>query len=185
MGWSQVTSDMQGGKMLSTMTMDTDSTAPIETGALNLSQDHLLFKREVSLFPYCLSPPLLKIFYLCFYVDILIILFDLNTLSKLWSVAASRGDGNKLDGRLLIMHKLEIIVLCKGVEDGRILLLIIICFTQKSFLFLDSKFKCNMVFSILLGIRRETWWRWHRWCRLQISSARICGHLFTCLNLSE
>ncbi|KAI5573385.1 hypothetical protein POPTR_010G088000v4 [Populus trichocarpa] len=47
MGWSQVTSDMQGGKMLSTMTMDTDSTAPIETGALNLSQDHLLFKREV------------------------------------------------------------------------------------------------------------------------------------------
>jgi hypothetical protein len=83
MGWSQVTSDMQGGKMLSTMTMDTDSTAPIETGALNLSQDHLLFKREVSLFPYCLSPPLLKIFYLCFYVDILIILFDLNTLSKL------------------------------------------------------------------------------------------------------
>ncbi|KAI5573386.1 hypothetical protein BDE02_10G077400 [Populus trichocarpa] len=47
MAWSQVTSDMQGGKMLSTMTMDTDSTAPIETGALNLSQDHLLFKREV------------------------------------------------------------------------------------------------------------------------------------------
>ncbi|KAG6759361.1 uncharacterized protein [Populus alba] len=47
MGWSQVTSDMQGGKMLSTMTMDMDSTAPIETGALNLSQDHLLFKREV------------------------------------------------------------------------------------------------------------------------------------------
>ncbi|CAK7327044.1 unnamed protein product [Dovyalis caffra] len=47
MGWSQVTSGMQGGKMLSTMTMDTDSTAPVETDTLNISQDHLLFKREV------------------------------------------------------------------------------------------------------------------------------------------
>ncbi|XP_061975243.1 uncharacterized protein LOC133696957 isoform X2 [Populus nigra] len=51
MGWSQVTSDMRGGKMLSTMTMDTDSTAPIETGALNLSRDHLLFKREITVTP--------------------------------------------------------------------------------------------------------------------------------------
>ncbi|KAH6808876.1 Survival protein SurE-like phosphatase/nucleotidase [Perilla frutescens var. frutescens] len=45
--WRQVTSDAQGGKMLSTMTMDTDASPYPESEALSLQPDHLLFKREV------------------------------------------------------------------------------------------------------------------------------------------
>lgn len=47
MGWRPVSSDMHGGKMLSTMTMDTDSAMLTEADASSTSQEHLLFKREV------------------------------------------------------------------------------------------------------------------------------------------
>ncbi|PIN00363.1 5'-nucleotidase [Handroanthus impetiginosus] len=47
MGWRQVTSDAQGGKMLSTMTMDTTSSSYPESEALSTKQEHFLFKREV------------------------------------------------------------------------------------------------------------------------------------------
>lgn len=47
MGWRPVTSDMHGGKMLSTMTMDVDSVVLTEADASTMSQEHLLFKREV------------------------------------------------------------------------------------------------------------------------------------------
>lgn len=47
MGWRPVSSDMHGGKMLSTMTMDTDSVMLTEADASSTSQEHLLFKREV------------------------------------------------------------------------------------------------------------------------------------------
>ncbi|KAK3417552.1 5'-nucleotidase SurE [Eucalyptus grandis] len=47
MGWRQVTSDMHGGKMLSTMTMDMDSLVSTEADVSSTSQEHLLFKREV------------------------------------------------------------------------------------------------------------------------------------------
>lgn len=46
MGWKQVASDAQGGKMLSTMTMETDLLAGTDMNATT-SQEHLLFKREV------------------------------------------------------------------------------------------------------------------------------------------
>ncbi|XP_059649720.1 uncharacterized protein LOC132295461 [Cornus florida] len=46
MGWRQVTSDAQGGKMLSTMTMDTNP-AFTETDTSTVSQEQLVFKREV------------------------------------------------------------------------------------------------------------------------------------------
>ncbi|KAL3641999.1 hypothetical protein CASFOL_012814 [Castilleja foliolosa] len=45
-GWTQVTSESQGGKMLSTMTMDTNSSQYSEADSLNAKHDHLLFKRE-------------------------------------------------------------------------------------------------------------------------------------------
>ncbi|CAA0839850.1 Survival protein SurE-like phosphatase/nucleotidase [Striga hermonthica] len=45
MGWTQVTSDAKGGKMLSTMTMDTDSSYVEEPS--NAKDAHLVFKREV------------------------------------------------------------------------------------------------------------------------------------------
>lgn len=53
MGWKQVTSDMQGGKMLSTMTMEANSEASAETETSATLPDNLLFKREVcpSLYP--------------------------------------------------------------------------------------------------------------------------------------
>lgn len=57
MGWRQVTSDAQGDKMLSTMSMETNSSTFSDIGASTISQEHLLFKREVrSLFqmPNCL-----------------------------------------------------------------------------------------------------------------------------------
>ncbi|KAK0607417.1 hypothetical protein LWI29_014667 [Acer saccharum] len=47
MGWRQVTSETEGGKMLSTMTMETDSAAQTETNTSTALQDHALFKREV------------------------------------------------------------------------------------------------------------------------------------------
>ncbi|KAK3042145.1 hypothetical protein RJ639_001265 [Escallonia herrerae] len=47
MGWRQVTSEAQGGKMLSTMTMETNSVACTDKDASAISPDHLLFKREV------------------------------------------------------------------------------------------------------------------------------------------
>ncbi|OWM74258.1 uncharacterized protein LOC116208606 isoform X1 [Punica granatum] len=47
MGWRQVTSNVQGGKMLSTMTMDVDSPVQTEASASTVSQDYLLFNREV------------------------------------------------------------------------------------------------------------------------------------------
>ncbi|KAL6581752.1 hypothetical protein OROMI_005766 [Orobanche minor] len=45
MGWRQVTSDAEGGKMLSTMTMDIDSSCTEE--ASSTKHGHLIFKREV------------------------------------------------------------------------------------------------------------------------------------------
>ncbi|KAL3648958.1 hypothetical protein CASFOL_005361 [Castilleja foliolosa] len=45
MGWKQVTSDAYGGKMLSTMTMDTNSSYTED--ALSTKPEHLVFKREV------------------------------------------------------------------------------------------------------------------------------------------
>ncbi|XVF28858.1 hypothetical protein REPUB_Repub15cG0068400 [Reevesia pubescens] len=47
MGWRQVTSERQGGKMLSTMVMEIDSPARTETDTLTVAGGHLLFKREV------------------------------------------------------------------------------------------------------------------------------------------
>ncbi|KAL2229906.1 UNVERIFIED_CONTAM: 5'-nucleotidase SurE [Sesamum indicum] len=47
MGWRQVTSDAQGGKMLSTMTMETNSSSHSEAEALSTKHCHLMFKREV------------------------------------------------------------------------------------------------------------------------------------------
>ncbi|KAL0376618.1 UNVERIFIED_CONTAM: 5'-nucleotidase SurE [Sesamum calycinum] len=48
MGWRQVTSDAQGGKMLSTMTMETNSSPHSEAEALSTKHGHLMFKREVA-----------------------------------------------------------------------------------------------------------------------------------------
>lgn len=47
MGWRQITSETQGGKMLSTMTMETDSAAQPVTETPTILQDQLLFGREV------------------------------------------------------------------------------------------------------------------------------------------
>ncbi|KAJ8558029.1 hypothetical protein K7X08_004795 [Anisodus acutangulus] len=49
MGWRQVVSESQGGKMLSTMTMDSSASkeACVEESTLSTQQEHLLFKREV------------------------------------------------------------------------------------------------------------------------------------------
>lgn len=47
MGWKQVTSDAQGGKMLSTMTMKMNSSSNFESDALSAPHDHLMFKRQV------------------------------------------------------------------------------------------------------------------------------------------
>ena len=50
MGWQQVTSDAQGGQMLSTMTMETNSLTSTEMDASTVPPQNLLFKREVGLF---------------------------------------------------------------------------------------------------------------------------------------
>ncbi|XP_057958241.1 uncharacterized protein LOC131151076 isoform X2 [Malania oleifera] len=47
MGWRQVSSSTQGGKMLSTMTMATGSSGGTEADASISSEEFLLFKREV------------------------------------------------------------------------------------------------------------------------------------------
>ncbi|GMY27416.1 5'-nucleotidase SurE [Fagus crenata] len=47
MGWKQVTSNMQGGKMLSTMTMEANSEASAETETSATLSENRLFKREV------------------------------------------------------------------------------------------------------------------------------------------
>ncbi|PIN19719.1 5'-nucleotidase [Handroanthus impetiginosus] len=47
MGWRQVTSDAQGGKMLSAMTIDTTSSSYPELEAFSTKHEHFLFKREV------------------------------------------------------------------------------------------------------------------------------------------
>ncbi|KAL7177922.1 hypothetical protein ACSBR2_031141 [Camellia fascicularis] len=47
MGWRQVTSEAQGGKMLSTMSMETTSSTNSETEGSVMSQERRLFKREV------------------------------------------------------------------------------------------------------------------------------------------
>ncbi|EXB41281.1 5'-nucleotidase surE [Morus notabilis] len=47
MGWNEVTSDAHGGKMLSTMTMGTDSAGSAETDSQAVSADYQLFQREV------------------------------------------------------------------------------------------------------------------------------------------
>nr|XP_016463206.1 PREDICTED: 5'-nucleotidase SurE-like isoform X3 [Nicotiana tabacum] len=49
MGWKQVNSEREGGKVLSTMTMETNSSESTEARALkNAPQDHLLFKKQVT-----------------------------------------------------------------------------------------------------------------------------------------
>lgn len=47
MGWRQVISERQGGKMLSTMEMESDSSARTGIDPLTVAGGHLLFKREV------------------------------------------------------------------------------------------------------------------------------------------
>uniref|UniRef100_A0A2P2KBX5 Uncharacterized protein MANES_15G028700 n=1 Tax=Rhizophora mucronata TaxID=61149 RepID=A0A2P2KBX5_RHIMU len=47
MGWRQVTSNIQGGKMLSTMTMDEDPALPTDIDASCTSEKQLVFKRMV------------------------------------------------------------------------------------------------------------------------------------------
>lgn len=60
MGWKQVNSERQGGKMLSTMEMESDSSAKMEIDTLAVEAEQLLFKREV--IPYSLG---FFIFILC------------------------------------------------------------------------------------------------------------------------
>ncbi|KAK8681055.1 hypothetical protein V6N13_053462 [Hibiscus sabdariffa] len=47
MGWKQVISERQGGKMLSSMEMESDSSARTENDTSTVPAGHLLFKREV------------------------------------------------------------------------------------------------------------------------------------------
>ncbi|OMP10810.1 Survival protein SurE-like phosphatase/nucleotidase [Corchorus olitorius] len=47
MGWKQVVSERQGGKMLSSMEMESDSTAKTESDTTTLTAGDLLFKRQV------------------------------------------------------------------------------------------------------------------------------------------
>uniref|UniRef100_A0A2C9W8K0 Survival protein SurE-like phosphatase/nucleotidase domain-containing protein n=1 Tax=Manihot esculenta TaxID=3983 RepID=A0A2C9W8K0_MANES len=49
--WKQVPSGMEGGKMLSTMTMDTNSAAATETGTSNVSQEQMWFGGEITVTP--------------------------------------------------------------------------------------------------------------------------------------
>lgn len=67
MGWRDVTSDTRGGKMLSTMTMETDAAGSAETDAQNVSADHRLFQREVCpFFHFTLRNYFHVYFVLCF-----------------------------------------------------------------------------------------------------------------------
>lgn len=54
MGWRHVTSESEGGKMLSTMTMETNSSSGSESESLN-SKHELIFKREVWIISYSCS----------------------------------------------------------------------------------------------------------------------------------
>ncbi|TMW88956.1 hypothetical protein EJD97_017857 [Solanum chilense] len=49
MGWRQVVSEAEGGRMLSTMTMDSSASkeASVEESTLSTEKEHLIFKREV------------------------------------------------------------------------------------------------------------------------------------------
>uniref|UniRef100_A0A2P2KBT6 5'-nucleotidase surE n=1 Tax=Rhizophora mucronata TaxID=61149 RepID=A0A2P2KBT6_RHIMU len=47
MGWARVTSNKQGGKMLSTMTMDEDPAVPTDIDTSYTSEQQLVFKRTV------------------------------------------------------------------------------------------------------------------------------------------
>ncbi|XP_062108358.1 uncharacterized protein LOC133819190 [Humulus lupulus] len=47
-GWTEVSSDLQGAKMLSTMTMDTDLAGSAEVETPTVSTDHRLFRRQVT-----------------------------------------------------------------------------------------------------------------------------------------
>ncbi|KAL8026287.1 hypothetical protein ABFX02_14G017000 [Erythranthe guttata] len=47
MGWTQVTSEAEGGKMLSTMEMETSASLDSETDSSSAKHQNLLFKREV------------------------------------------------------------------------------------------------------------------------------------------
>lgn len=49
MGWKQVTSEAQGGRMLSTMTMDssTSTEACVQEQPSSTQEEHLLFETEV------------------------------------------------------------------------------------------------------------------------------------------
>lgn len=49
MGWRLVSSETQGGQMLSTMTMDKDVANFPDMDASTISAEHRLFKREVGL----------------------------------------------------------------------------------------------------------------------------------------
>ncbi|XP_047265167.1 5'-nucleotidase SurE isoform X4 [Capsicum annuum] len=52
MGWRQVTSEREGGNILSTMTMETNSTESTDASALrNAPPDHLLLKRRITVTP--------------------------------------------------------------------------------------------------------------------------------------
>nr|GMD66136.1 5'-nucleotidase SurE isoform X1 [Ipomoea batatas] len=46
-GWMEVTPGAQGGKMLSTMTMEQNSSETVEPSDLSTQSEHLLFKRQV------------------------------------------------------------------------------------------------------------------------------------------
>ena len=67
--------------------------------------------------------------------------FIWSNLSKLWSILLLKEETeiNLIIGYWLCISW-KIIVLCKGVEDGRILLFIIICFPQKSIFYLKFQF---------------------------------------------
>ncbi|KAK6913939.1 Survival protein SurE-like phosphatase/nucleotidase [Dillenia turbinata] len=57
LGWRQVTSETQGGKMLSTMTMETASFNPSEAQLPTTQHELMLFKREITITPLgALSP---------------------------------------------------------------------------------------------------------------------------------
>lgn len=55
MGWRQVSSETQGVRMSSTMTMETDQPAEkTKTDSSTVSHEHMLFTREVGSLSLCL-----------------------------------------------------------------------------------------------------------------------------------
>lgn len=75
MGWNEVTSDAHGGKMLSTMTMETDSAGSAETDSQAVSADYRLFQREVGPFLILLSATLMYILSCIFWLAVLSLYF--------------------------------------------------------------------------------------------------------------